>query len=82
MRSPQGLLLAGVKSVTPENVRKFSILENETRKIRHSSSRMFNIDETGIAVVQRKRLRVRMTTSPPSVNRLSKLNVLLQQSLY
>jgi hypothetical protein len=55
MRSPQGISAARAKSFTPENVRNlFSILERELDRTGHSPSRILNVDETGITMVQRE----------------------------
>jgi hypothetical protein len=46
---------AYIKGFTPENIAAFfDIFEKEMEKIKFSPNRLFNIDETGITVVQHK----------------------------
>lgn len=59
MRSPQGISAARVKAFTPENVQIFfDIYEAELEKIKFLPHRLFNVDETGITVVQHKHAKV------------------------
>ncbi|KAJ4449784.1 hypothetical protein ANN_01188 [Periplaneta americana] len=53
LRKPQPLSLARIQGFSPENVQKiFSILEPELMKVNHNPLKIYNVDETGISVVQ------------------------------
>ncbi|VEN44176.1 unnamed protein product, partial [Callosobruchus maculatus] len=59
MRTPQGMSAARIKSFTPEKVsRFFDLYEPEYNKIRDPFQRVFNVDETGITIVQHKHSKV------------------------
>nr|CAH7719070.1 unnamed protein product [Callosobruchus chinensis] len=59
MRTPQGMSAARVKSFTPEKVSGFfDLYEPEYNKIQNPSQRVFNVDETGITIVQHKHSKV------------------------
>lgn len=59
MRSPQGISAVRVKAFNPENVANiFSILEPEMVKFNHSPWKLYNVDETGITIVQGKYQKV------------------------
>jgi hypothetical protein len=59
VRTTQGISLARVKGFNPENVRKFfELYEPEFIKISSQPHRLFNVDETGITVVQHKHGKV------------------------
>ncbi|KAG5864262.1 hypothetical protein JTB14_018016 [Gonioctena quinquepunctata] len=53
IRKPQGISKARMKGFTPENVKKyFDLLEPQMQNINHNSSRVFNVDGSGITTVQ------------------------------
>jgi hypothetical protein len=53
LRKLQPISAARIKGFTPENVVAFlDIFEKEIEKIKFSPNRVFNVDETGITVVQ------------------------------
>lgn len=59
LRTPQGVSAARVKSFTRENVCKFfDIFENELEKVNYDGYRVYNVDETGLTVVQHKLQKV------------------------
>ena len=59
VRKPQPVSDARIKGFTPENVSKFfSILEPELVKINFNPNKIFNVDETGITVVQHKTTKI------------------------
>ena len=52
-RKPQNISVARVQAFTKENINRFfDILRPELNKINHRPHRVFNVDETGITVVQ------------------------------
>jgi hypothetical protein len=52
-RKPQNISVARVQAFTKENLNRFfDILKPELNKINHRAHRVFNVDETGITVVQ------------------------------
>ncbi|XP_072380494.1 uncharacterized protein [Diabrotica undecimpunctata] len=59
MRTPQGMSCARVNSFTPENVSKFfDLYEPEYLKLTIPAKRIFNVDETGLTIVQHKHSKV------------------------
>lgn len=59
VRTPQGLSYVRAKGFTQEAVSEFfGIYEPVLEKIKHSPSRVYNCDETGITVVQHKHTKV------------------------
>lgn len=59
VRSPQAVSAARIKGFTRENVNQFfDIFEPEMGQIRFSPHRLYNVDETGITVVQHKHSKV------------------------
>lgn len=60
LRRPEGLSLNRTKSFNPESVASFffDIYEKEMEKIKFNPLRVFNVDETGLTVVQHKHSRV------------------------
>ncbi|XP_072389756.1 uncharacterized protein [Diabrotica undecimpunctata] len=59
MRTPQGMSCARVNSFTPENVSKFfDLYEPEYLKLTNPAQRIFNVDETGLTIVQHKHSKV------------------------
>ncbi|XP_039313972.1 uncharacterized protein LOC105206643 [Solenopsis invicta] len=59
IRTPQSVSSARVKGFTKENVAKFfDIYESQLLKIKYSPNRLYNVDETGITVVQHKHSKV------------------------
>ncbi|CAG9834850.1 unnamed protein product [Diabrotica balteata] len=64
--------MARAKEFTKQNVDKyFSILKPELEKINFDPSRIFNVDETGISVVQYKATRVATCKEKKQVHTLS-----------
>lgn len=54
-RQPQAISVARAQAFTEENVAKFfSILKPELEKVQFRPNRVFNVDETGITVVQHR----------------------------
>lgn len=54
-RKPQGTSMARIKGFNPDNVSKFfDILEAQLDNVDNSPTRIYNVDETGISVVQSK----------------------------
>ncbi|CAH2092167.1 unnamed protein product [Euphydryas editha] len=54
-RQPQSLSRARVQGFTAENVKSFfAILKPELQKINFNPNKIFNVDETGISIVQHK----------------------------
>lgn len=59
IRTPQAISAARVKGFNAENVAQFfDIFEKEMEKINFSPHRLFNVDETGITVVQHKQSKI------------------------
>lgn len=59
VRTPQAISAARVKGFNAENVAQFfDIFEKEMEKINFSPHRLFNVDETGITVVQHKQSKI------------------------
>lgn len=59
IRTPQAISAARTKGFTQENVNSFfDIYETEFAKIKCSPHRVYNVDETGITVVQHKHSKV------------------------
>ncbi|KAJ8968235.1 hypothetical protein NQ317_011351 [Molorchus minor] len=59
VRTPQGISYVRAKGFTQEAVTKFfGIYEPILEKIKHSPSRLYNCDETGITIVQHKHTKV------------------------
>jgi len=72
LRKPQALSLARIKGFTKENVDKFySILKAELEKIKFNPNRVYNVDETGITIVQHKSERVIALKGKREVHKLS-----------
>ncbi|XP_072400257.1 uncharacterized protein [Diabrotica undecimpunctata] len=72
LRRPQNLSMARDKGFTKENVDKyFSILKPELEKINFDPSKIFNVYETGISVVQHKATRVVTCKGKKQVHKLS-----------
>lgn len=72
LRLPQNLSMARAKGFTQKNVEKyFSILKTELKKINFDPSKIFNVDETGITVVQHKATRVVTCKGKKQVHKLS-----------
>jgi hypothetical protein len=58
-RKPQGTSIARVKGFSPENVKLFfELYEPELLKIKSNPIRLYNVDETGITIVQHKAVKV------------------------
>ncbi|XP_072398081.1 uncharacterized protein [Diabrotica undecimpunctata] len=71
LRRPQNLSMARAKGFAKENVDKyFSILKPELEKINFDPSKIFNVDETGIFVVQHKATRVVTCKGKKQVHKL------------
>lgn len=59
LRTPQGVSAGRIKSFTPENVAAFfDIYEKELEKINYDGHKVYNVDETGLTVVQHKMQKV------------------------
>ncbi len=59
IRTPQPLSAARMLGFTPENVaRFFDVFEEEMKKIKFNPVRLWNVDETGITIVQHKTTQV------------------------
>lgn len=59
IRTPQSISAARIKGFTKENVDKFfDIYESGLAKIKYSPNRVYNVDETGITVVQHKHSKI------------------------
>jgi hypothetical protein len=59
LRKPQGTSMARVKGFSPENVKLFfELYEPELLKINSNPIRLYNVDETGITIVQHKSVKV------------------------
>ncbi|XP_063216726.1 uncharacterized protein LOC134527734 [Bacillus rossius redtenbacheri] len=72
LRRPQNLSIARAKGFTKDNVHKFfSLLKVELERINFDPSKIFNVDETGISVVQHKASRVVTSKGQKQVHRLS-----------
>lgn len=72
LRRPQNLSMARAKGFTKENTDKyFSLLKTELDKIKSDPSRIFNVDETGITVVQHKATRVVTSKGKKQVHKIS-----------
>ncbi|KAK9703812.1 CENP-B N-terminal DNA-binding domain [Popillia japonica] len=55
LKKPQGTSFARVKGFNPENVKRFfEIYEPELLKINSQPHRLYNVDETGVTIVQHK----------------------------
>lgn len=55
LRKPQGTSFARVKGFSPENVKRFfELYEPELLRIKSQPHRLYNVDETGITIVQHK----------------------------
>jgi len=51
----EGISAARVKGFTPENIARFlDIYESELRKVNHKACRIFDVDVTGITIVQHR----------------------------
>ena len=71
-RKPQLLSVARIQGFSRENVEKFfSILKPEMKKIQHNPTKIFNVDETGLTVVQHKNRKVIAVKGKRQVHRLS-----------
>lgn len=58
-RKPESTSLARVKGFTKEHVESFyNILENELTKVNFNPCKVFNVDETGISIVQHKQTKI------------------------
>ncbi|PSN38553.1 hypothetical protein C0J52_14817 [Blattella germanica] len=63
---------ARIQGFTKESVSKFySILKPELEKVNFDGTRVFNVDETGVSVVQHKATKVVTTKGKKNVHRLS-----------
>lgn len=72
IRTPQSLSRARIIGFNETNVKKFySILKPELEKIKYNPSRTFNVDETGITVVQSKNIQVIAAKGKSSVCKIS-----------
>jgi hypothetical protein len=72
VRTPQGTSHARAKGFNPKNVRKFfEVYEPEFRKINSQPHRLFNVDETGITVVQQKHSKVISLNGKKEVGKLT-----------
>ena len=59
VRTPEGLSLSRARDFTPESVDSFfQIYEPAMDTIQHNPARLYNCDETGIAIVQHKRTKI------------------------
>lgn len=59
LKKPQGTSFARVKGFSPENVKRFfEIYEPELLKINSRPHRLYNVDETGVTIVQHKVAKV------------------------
>lgn len=72
MRKPQSMALARAKGFSKENVTLFyDLLEPELRKVKMKPHRVYNVDETGITVVQSRRLKVIAVKGKKQIGTLS-----------
>lgn len=59
IRTPQATSAARIKGFNPEAINSFlDIYESEMEKIKYSPYRIYNVDETGITVVQHKQSKI------------------------
>ncbi|XP_039300711.1 tigger transposable element-derived protein 6-like, partial [Nilaparvata lugens] len=71
-RKPQAMSLARVQGLNEESVNLFfSILKPELEKIKFNPLKVFNVDETGITVVQHKVRKIVAMKGKKSVHKLS-----------
>lgn len=74
MRTPQGVSAARIKSFNSENVKIFfDILEPQLEKIKYLPHRLYNVDETGITVVQHKHSKILALKGKKQVGSLTSL---------
>lgn len=52
LRKPQGISLTRIQGFSPENVKIFELYEPELLRIKSQPHRLYNIDETGMTIVQ------------------------------
>lgn len=72
LRKPENLSIARIKGFSEENVAKFySILKPELEKIKYDPTKIFNVDETGISVVQHKLTSIVCAKGKKSIQKLS-----------
>lgn len=72
MRKPENLSMARIQGFSRQNVQKFfSILKAELVKIDFDQTRIFNVDETGISVVQHKSSSIVSAKGKRQVQKLS-----------
>ncbi|CAH0721624.1 unnamed protein product, partial [Brenthis ino] len=71
-RQPQSLSRARVQGFTAENVKSFfDILKPELEKINFNPNKIFNVDETGISIVQHKVRKILTAKGKKAVHKLS-----------
>jgi len=72
LRKPQNLSMARIQGFTKESVAKFfSILKPELERIHFDETRVFNVDETGLTIVQHKATKIVTCKGKKSVHKLS-----------
>src|SRR5258705_9066413 len=72
VRRPQSLSLARIHGFTQESVQLFfSILKPELEKINFDPTKVYNVDETGITVVQHKAQKIVAIKGKKNVHKLS-----------
>lgn len=72
MRKPEKLSLARIKGFSKENVDIFfKLLKPELEKINFDPTRIYNVDETGVSVVQHKTTAIVSAKGKRQVQKLS-----------
>jgi hypothetical protein len=72
LRKPQSMALARAKGFTQANVKMFyDLLEPELKKVNMKPNKVFNVDETGITVVQSRRSKVLAVKGKKQIGTLS-----------
>lgn len=72
MRRPENLSMARVKGFTKANVDTFfKVLDPQLEKVNYDPVKVFNVDETGISVVQHKARKIIATKGKKEAQKLS-----------